>query len=248
MPAARLEAGEVRLASNTLHAERSIGPGGETAGFKQFRLPETGRPTPGRAEGFLFGVCSHPERWGKRVRELEAEAAGLCGAKVMRNDTEWNLIQPEPGIWNYSLFDHIVEAFGKRGIELNAILAYSPLWARDREQFPRQDAWRNFVRRTVERYRDRIRFWEVWNEPDLPGFAPFGSDRYVEMLKNAYTEIKLAAPEAVVLTRRFRNQRHVAADACRSGSAEADSGGRPRQLSGACVSRSRRFSVLRAAG
>lgn len=160
-------------------------------------------PTPGRAEGFLFGVCSHPERWGKRVRELEAEAAGLCGAKVMRNDTEWNLIQPEPGIWNYSLFDHIVEAFGKRGIELNAILAYSPLWARDREQFPRQDAWRNFVRRTVERYRDRIRFWEVWNEPDLPGFAPFGSDRYVEMLKNAYTEIKLAAPEAVVLTGGF---------------------------------------------
>lgn len=163
-------------------------------------------PTPGRAPGFLFGVCSHPERWNYSDMEREAEFAGLCGVKVLRSDTEWNLLQPSPESWRFRCFDFIVDLFGKQGIELDAILAYLPAWmreARARKTGPDDGAWREFVSTLAKRYKGRIRFWEVWNEPDLPGFAPFGSGEYVRMLKSAYEEVKKVDPEAIVMNGGF---------------------------------------------
>ena len=34
-------------------------------------------------------------------------------------------------------------------------------------------------------FRGRIRFWEIWNEPDLRSFAEFGPADYVQLQKIA---------------------------------------------------------------
>lgn len=47
-------------------------------------------PTTGRADGFLFSVCTHTERWSAADRRLEIEAAALCGVKVVRLGAGWS--------------------------------------------------------------------------------------------------------------------------------------------------------------
>ncbi|MCF0235041.1 MAG: hypothetical protein HUK22_08730, partial [Thermoguttaceae bacterium] len=63
------------------------------------------------------------------------------------------------------------------------------------------DEWKEYVRRIVERFKDRIRFWEVWNEPNLQGFwadAPDGAN-YAILLKATYETIKAIDPELKVV-------------------------------------------------
>ena len=55
----------------------------------------------------------------------------------------------------------------------------------------------------AERYRGRIRYWEVWNEPDLSGFNKMSLDEYVALQKATYEEVKKVAPESVVMTGGF---------------------------------------------
>ena len=180
---------------------------------KQFRYcyMQPAGPTPGMAKGFLFGVCSHPQGLSDRNLELEARAAALCGVKIMRTDVYWERIQPTPDRWLFGSFDRVMEAFGAQNIEVQAIYCYLPKWAVAKDwkplaanvkgkPRPDYDHWRRFIHTFAERYRGRLRYVEVWNEPDHIGFANFPVSEYIEMMKIAYAETKKAAPEMSVLT------------------------------------------------
>ncbi len=170
-------------------------------------------PTEGFSNGFLFGVCSHPGGKSRNL-ELEAMAAGLCGAKMMRTDIYWERIQPKPDVWNFSRMDDVIDEFGKNGIEVQGIYCYLPQWATAKEwkplnpkgkgkSRPDYELWRTFIAKTAERYRGKMRYVEVWNEPDLLGFANFSATEYINMMKIAYTETKKNDPEMKVLTGGF---------------------------------------------
>ncbi len=166
-------------------------------------------PTPGTAEGFLWGVSSHPQSHPAADQKLEALAAALVGIKVVREDIRWGGVQPERGRWEFGSMDRTVEIFGQENIELEAILCYCAPWAASEQArkegwagraAPEINAWKEFCAAMAQRYRGKIRFYEVWNEPDLEGFARFGVDEYAEMMRTAYAAIKAADPDAVVLT------------------------------------------------
>ncbi len=65
--------------------------------------------------------------------------------------------------------------------------------------------WARFVALAVERYRPggaagtNVRFWEVWNEPDLCQFWNGSVEEYARLLKVAYLVIKQRDPSATVL-------------------------------------------------
>lgn len=171
-------------------------------------------PTAGRGKGFLFGVCSHPQRHPREHQELEAMAAAWCGAKIIREDIDWNRMQPAENQWNFDSFDFTVDAFAKYDIELEAIYSYCARWAVAKDWQPlkpdlkrgaRPDYqhWAAFIRGFAERYRGKVHYVEVWNEPDLHGFANFSAEEYIELMKIAYTETKKAAPEMTVMTAGF---------------------------------------------
>ncbi|MCK6487289.1 MAG: hypothetical protein L6R48_02920 [Planctomycetes bacterium] len=178
--------------------------------------------------GFLFGVASHPERHPVAERELEMLAASRAGAKVMRIDAHWRLIEPQPGVRNWSVLDNLTSLAAAQGMELQVILAYGtphagmPTPAQEQRikellekgrveearwlqmRLPPEDAaWRRFVQDTVEHCRGRVRLWEVWNEPDLSGFFLGSTDDYLRMLRSAYAVIKQADPTALVLSGGF---------------------------------------------
>ena len=86
--------------------------GAEHGGTLQFASLEPSGPTPNRTSGFLFGVHSHPYRWSKQDRELEARAAGLAGIKVLRLDIHWRALQPQPGgDWDFSYPDSVLRLY-----------------------------------------------------------------------------------------------------------------------------------------
>ncbi|MPM72312.1 hypothetical protein SDC9_119285 [bioreactor metagenome] len=101
--------------------------------------------------------------------------------------------------------DQTVGLFEDQGIETQTILCYCAPWAALNKEHggrsePEPEAWAEFCRKMAEHYRGRIRFYEVWNEPDLTGFARFDSKAYAGMMKSAYQAIKAVDPQAQVMT------------------------------------------------
>jgi len=172
-------------------------------------------PTPGRAPGFLLGVNCHITRWSDADRAREIEAVGICGAKVVRDSVDWSSIQPRRGEWNFSRMDDLVGSLSAQGVELQALFAFGAKWAAKPEfqdsknwldwsrNQPELNAWREYCRVMAERYRGKIRFWEVWNEPDLSGFNKMSLQEYVDLQKASYEEVKKVAPESLVMTGGF---------------------------------------------
>lgn len=145
----------------------------------------------------------------------EVEAAATCGVKVVRDSIEWGGIPAERGVWNFEKMDFLVNAYETVGIEHQAMFAFTAKWAATPERqasknwldwnrgMPELNAWREYVRTMADRYRGRIRFWEVWNEPDLGGFNQMSLEEYVQLQKATYEELAKAVPEAIVMTGGF---------------------------------------------
>lgn len=167
-------------------------------------------PTTKKAQGFIFGVCEHPQWYDRTAQDLTAMAAAWCGAKAVREDIGWGKMQPQKGQWSFESFDYVVETFGKQGIEIMPIYSYCAKWAVAKDwkpfdptirhvQRPDYEYWRVFTRGFIERYHNKIRYVEIWNEPDLSSFANFSVEEYLEMQKIAYKEIKAVDASVKVL-------------------------------------------------
>ena len=59
--------------------------------------------------------------------------------------------------------------------------------------------WGRFVYQVVDRYGDRVKHWEMWNEPDLEYFWTGTSADYTQLLKVGYRATKSACPDCTVL-------------------------------------------------
>ncbi|UKI29540.1 MAG: hypothetical protein L6W00_15805 [Lentisphaeria bacterium] len=112
-----------------------------------------------------------------------------------------------------------MKLFGEQGIQLQAGFGYGARWAAPESTrnsrkwtdwhraMPNLDAWRKYVSTTAARYRESIRYWEVWNEPDLYSFAHFGAEDYAKLLKSAWEEVKKVNPRAIVMNGGFASVR-----------------------------------------
>lgn len=61
------------------------------------------------------------------------------------------------------------------------------------------EKWRQFVRNTVEKYRESIKHWNIWNEPNLTQFWDDSPENFIDrVLKPAFETIKSVDPEAKI--------------------------------------------------
>jgi hypothetical protein len=147
-----------------------------------------------------YGICAHVSRHGDHeLAEQEFAMMRQAGIGWARTDFDWTTVQPRQDVWNFSMFDATIDKAEQAGIKILPILAYDVAWARP--AYKHLDMWLDYVRRTVERYKDRLRYWEVWNEPDLEQFWTETPDpaNYTILLKATYTEIKKIDPELTVV-------------------------------------------------
>ena len=107
-------------------------------------------------------------------------------------------------------YDRIVELASKYELEIIARLDNPPAWSRKEGNAvgalaPPDDLndFGDFVYTFVRRYRGRIRYYQIWNEPNIYpewGERPVSAAEYVELLKTAHERAKAADPNCVILS------------------------------------------------
>jgi hypothetical protein len=99
------------------------------------------------------------------------------GSKISRNTLRWNVVQSSPTSFNWSKPDYVVKQATQRGIAVDFVVRDAPAWANsstDPKVVPSgATAFNTFVNRykafftkAVQRYGDRVKYWEVWSEPN----------------------------------------------------------------------------------
>ena len=128
------------------------------------------------------------------------------GANWLRLPLDWHKIESEKGKFDWSCEKQIAEA-QKQGMKLIGMIAFCPRWASsepDRKRFmiyPPRDPreYGDFVFNAVSKYKDRIKYWEIWNEPDVPQFWAGTPEQFGEVLKAGYLAAKKADPTCQVI-------------------------------------------------
>lgn len=135
----------------------------------------------------------------KKIVALMREA----NIKWVRMDFLWEDIEPEKGKFNFEKYDYIVDLLTKNNINILGLLSYSVSWAGLVWNSPPYDDkfFVNYVFYIISRYKDRVKYWEIWNEPDDEQYWTPQDDmvRYTQLLKKVYIRAKEIDPDCKIL-------------------------------------------------
>ncbi|RMG87895.1 MAG: hypothetical protein D6712_04745 [Chloroflexi bacterium] len=115
-------------------------------------------------------------------------------------------------ISGWEKYDRIVELTAAYGLELQVRLSNPPAWARAEEDplglGPPDDFddYVNYAVAVAQRYRGRVRYYQIWNEPNI--FPEWGSRpddwidaaEYTDLLCRTYHALKRVDPDIVVIS------------------------------------------------
>ena len=189
------------------------------------------RPQPQLAPGILpdhtnvspFGVNTFLEQEAEiEKRAVSLQLAGRAGFHFIRQEFVWEDIEihgkgdfedrrHEPFRSAWEKYDNIVDLADSLDIEIIARLSNPPNWSR---ALPvdvtgtlappdNYNDFGDFAAAVADRYNGRIRYYQLWNEPNGNGewglHQPVSPEQYTELLCTAYRRIKEVNPGAVVL-------------------------------------------------
>jgi hypothetical protein len=133
-----------------------------------------------------------------------------AGFTWIRDEVYWSEVEKTPGQFQLPRNDSDYGGYVRQAAKMNLKLlieldfgngrAYPALF-KGPQGFPRTQQERDLFLRYTEKivgfYRDYVKTWEVWNEPD---FAQIGYDSYIALLKPVYGAIKKLSPDASVVS------------------------------------------------
>jgi hypothetical protein len=128
-------------------------------------------------------------------------AAGIDMVGILLWTPDWAATSPDAGL-DGRAFDQ--RPFGwyapvPRGVALDAGAASSPPQGLYLAWNDPNNHWGNYVYTIVSRYGDRVKHWEMWNEPEWDYFWTGTSIDYTQLLKVGYRATKVACPDCIVL-------------------------------------------------
>jgi polysaccharide biosynthesis protein PslG len=125
----------------------------------------------------------------------------------------WNQLEPEEGKWNFDRFDKIISFAQSKNIELVYVLGQTPSWASSRPEdstgvygkganYPPKSIklWENYLKVVGERYKGKIKYYEVWNEPNFPIFFNGDVREMTELTVSASKILKAIDPEIKIIS------------------------------------------------
>jgi polysaccharide biosynthesis protein PslG len=181
-----------------------------TASYHQRRQVSNTDLNPYGANTFL---AQEVEEWKLDKTLRMAQDAGLGWLK---QQFAWEEIEPSQGSYfvpgtltsSWAKYDKIVDASAKYGLQIIARVDRPPAWARPaatsgRGPIENYSDYGDFIYAFVKHFSGRIRYVQVWNEPNLyyewGGVEPNARD-YVTLLRLAYRRAKEADPNVIILS------------------------------------------------
>ncbi len=185
------------------------------AGAARLAAPADGislRADPQPVARAYFGVHAHNDAKQAITWPPETFGAWRLGDAYVG----WPNLEPERGRWNFALLDRYVTFAGQNDVELLLPLMNSPRWASARPDEPSGygkpgraaeprdiDDWRNYVRRVAERYRGRLRYYEIWNEPNTKRLYTGSMEKLIELTRVARETLRAVDPAIRVVSPSF---------------------------------------------
>jgi hypothetical protein len=144
-----------------------------------------------------FGVNAHIPS------NAVADRIQAGGIEWVRIDFLWSLAEPEADVYDWSVYDALVDRLEARGLMIYSGLGSTPAWATNgaaTSGVPEDvDQWREFCYLAARRYAGRIRAWGLWNEPNLDRFWNGTRQDYIDIILIPGAEaIRLADPSALI--------------------------------------------------
>ena len=163
--------------------------------------------------GANFFLQYEAEPWKVDKTLQMAHEAGLGWAK---QHFPWEDIELKKGrFWDDRLnkstwekYDRIVDSALKNNLEIIARLDRPPPWARKDNSVAEAppdnfDDYGDFVQAVVERYRGKIRYYQLWNEPNIYpewGNRAIDPEAYTRLLQIGYARAKAVDPNVRILS------------------------------------------------
>jgi hypothetical protein len=159
--------------------------------------------------GIHTRLTDEVEPWKiKRTLEMVRE----MGATWIVEYFPWAYYEPEPGRYDWTHADLVIDHARRQGLTVIARLGFVPEWARpDPEEQPttftyldeaHYDDFAAYVAAFVQHFRGRVEQVVIWNEPNLSlewGYRPVDPEGYTDLLRVVYPQVKAADPDVVVL-------------------------------------------------
>lgn len=129
---------------------------------------------------------------------------GELGVKHARLQSGWAKCERKKGKYNFEWLDSCVYGLTEQSVEPWICLCYgNPLYKSDIRLGAKvftdektMEAWLKYVEATVSRYKNVVKEWEVWNEPNLKNG---GYEEYANLLMLTAERIKKVQPESKVI-------------------------------------------------
>lgn len=144
------------------------------------------------------------------IEQLQKELPALIeltsdlGIKWARISVDWGLIEDMRGEFHWELLDPMIEGLVSSGIEVYPSLHAGHVKHTNKMPPTTQveiEAWLNFVEKVIDRYKDKITYWEIWNEPNTTWFwggAP-NAVEYYHLVDTSSRLIKKTDPDSKVI-------------------------------------------------
>lgn len=141
------------------------------------------------------------------INEPEAQAMILdLGVNWVRVEFRWDQIEAEQDQYDWTYHDAIVTFLNEHGINIIATINHPPVWSHTTVDTLKRGT-EKFLLSFAEHYGASVEYYEIFNEPNLPGFGwPFGGENtaydaqlYAHVLVAANNAIRAVDSEAFIL-------------------------------------------------
>lgn len=180
--------------------------------YNRLQREDAGLPVMGRIQP-VESSLERESLWSVGCETLDRDYAvfdnfkqyvGETGVGYARIQSGWNKTERVVGKYEFEWLDSIVDGLLEEGVRPWVCLCYGNANyignVRDLYTFVNDEvamkAWEKYVKATVKRYKDKVKMWEVWNEPD------FSSKKYTAeyaiFFARTAKAVKAADPKAKV--------------------------------------------------
>jgi hypothetical protein len=177
--------------------------------------------TPDQIENSFLGVQTYLNFTGRLPNDNDyavMDSMASIGIKWVRYWLCWYQVEVDSGNYDFTAADSVIQGYASRGMNVYLTLLSGNQWydgpdstIYDSVAHPEQgisptqgtasmQGWLNFVEAAVLRYSNYVKYWDIWNEPNIDFWQPApDAQDYAYLLKMTSQAIKSIDPGAKVI-------------------------------------------------